>query len=64
MDETEIETDPSLVTFGSIIALADYHNQNAYVFSDGFLKTSLVLKNLVDKKQTYTITYYLYSSDK
>ena len=52
MDETETETDPSLVTFGSIIALADYHNQNAYVFSDGFLKTSLILKNLVDKKQT------------
>jgi hypothetical protein len=49
----EIETDPTLITIGSIIAIADFYDQNAYWFSDGFLKTAVSLKNLQYKPATY-----------
>lgn len=39
-----------MVTFGSIIAISDFVDQTAFLFSDGFLKPEVFLKNFVNKE--------------
>jgi inositol 1,4,5-triphosphate receptor type 1/inositol 1,4,5-triphosphate receptor type 3 len=39
------DIDPTLLTFGCILAIADFKNQNGFIFSDGFLKTSVYLQS-------------------
>ncbi|CAD8168125.1 unnamed protein product [Paramecium pentaurelia] len=50
MDEDE-QIDQTMVTFGSIIAISDFVDQTAFLFSDGFLKPQVFLKNFVHKEQ-------------
>lgn len=50
--EEEIEnTDLTMVTFGSVIAISDFNDQNAFIFSDGFLKSSLVVRSFTQTNQ-------------
>ena len=46
MDDEIIEDqDTNIVTFGSIIAINDFKHSDAFVFSDGFLKTNVFVKD-------------------
>jgi hypothetical protein len=56
-----LEMDTSCIKYGSIISISHFEDENSFIYSDGFVKTNILLKNFIaPSKKNYCFNRSLF----